>query len=182
MNTQVALLRGINLGPRHKVPMSELKGLAESLRLHNPTTYIQSGNLIFEVDNGDTDFAERLEAALASQFGFEVPVVARSATELVRIARSHPFASLGLEQRFLMVAFLGQAPDVDIHGAIDVADFEPDRYELQGRELYLAYPNGLGRSRLTHDLLQRRLEVRATIRNWRTVLRLAELVSPRIRS
>lgn len=181
MTTQIVLLRGINVASQHRVPMAELRDLASSLELHNPVTYIQSGNLIFDVAAGDTGFAQRLETALAERYGFEVPVVARSREELEQVAREHPLASPGLEDRFLMVAFLDREPDVAMDEAIKADEFEPDRFDQRGWDVYLAYPNGIGRSRLSHGLIQRRLGVRATIRNWRTILRLVELADPRTR-
>lgn len=162
--------------------MAELRRLAESVGLQNPTTYIQSGNLIFDVDSDDDGFADRLERVLAEQFGFDVPVLTRSRAALAGVARSHPLASPGLEERFLMVAFLDSQPDVEIDEVIEQADFAPDLFQQSGKDVYLAYPSGLGRSRLSHDLLQRRLGVRVTIRNWRTILRLVDLSSPESRS
>jgi uncharacterized protein (DUF1697 family) len=64
---------------------------------------------------------------------------------------------------------------VTIEYAIDPEQYLPDRYQLEGRDLYLEYPNGFGRSKLSHSLIERRLEVGATIRNWNTVTKLAEL-------
>lgn len=181
MSTQIALLRGINLGARHKVPMAELRDLATSLELRNPVTYIQSGNLVFDVASDDSDFAERLETALAERYQFEIPVVTRSAQELLGVAHRHPLASPGVEEKFLMVAFLDREPDVAMGDVIDGNDYDPDRFDQRGRDVYLVYPNGIGRSRLSHDLIQRRLEVRATIRNWRTILRLVDLADPQTR-
>lgn len=182
MRTEIALLRGINLGPHHRVPMADLRALAESVGLHDPTSYIRSGNLVFDVDDGDTRFAERLETALSERFGFEIPVVTRSRAELADVAQTHPLASPHLEERFLMVAFLDRRPDVDIHEVMDEEDFAPDRFDLRGRDVFLAYPNGQGRSKLSHDVLQRRLDVRATIRNWKTISKLVELSDPAVRS
>jgi uncharacterized protein (DUF1697 family) len=161
--------------------MEALRGLAESLGLSNPTTYIQSGNLVFDADDDTTRLTRLLESALEQRFGFEIPVVTRTGAELEEVARSHPFTSLGLDERYLMVAFLDREPEVDIGDVLDAEDLQPDRFELSGREVYLAYPNGSGRSRLTHDLLQRRLAVTATIRNRRTILRLLELSRPNSR-
>jgi uncharacterized protein (DUF1697 family) len=155
--------------------MAELRALAKSLNLRNPVTYIQSGNLIFDVAPDDTGFAQRLETALTGRYGFEIPVVTRSADELERLAREHPLASPELEDRFLMIAFLDREPAVAMDEVIDPDEFGPDRFDQRGWDIYLAYPNGIGRSKLSHHLIQRRLGVQATIRNWRTILRLVEL-------
>jgi len=171
----VALLRGINVGGHHRVAMAELREIAQSLGLRNVSTYIQSGNLIFDATPGDSDTPRQLEQALVERFGFEIPVVTRSRAEMEEAARSHPFVDLGLSDSFLMVAFLDREPEVDIEDVLDAREFEPDRFALSGREIFLAYPEGSGRSKLTHELLQRRLGVTATIRNRKTILRLIEV-------
>ena len=77
-----------------------------------------------------------------------------------------------------MVAFLERTPEVRVEEAIDAVEFARDAFEQSGKDVYLAYPNGQGRSKLSHDLLQRRLGVRVTFRNWRTIVRLVELAGP----
>jgi uncharacterized protein (DUF1697 family) len=175
MTTRVALLRGINLGSHKKVPMARLRDLAESLGLSHPRTYVQSGNLVFETDLDEAATVEMLERALRRELGFEVPVISRSAEELAEIASSHPFAELEIDDRFLHVAFLDRVPDQPLDDQIDATQYLPDRFHSEGREIYLAYPTGSGRSKLSHALLEKKLDVSATSRNWRTVSKLAEL-------
>ncbi len=174
-HTKVALLRGINVGGRHRVPMADLRDLAASLGFGDPVTYIQSGNLVFDTHLDDIATVATLASALEDRFGFPVPVMVRSAAELGAVAASHPFAALELEPRFLMVAFLDRVPTVD--AVIDAASYLPDRFTIDGREVYLAYPNGSGRSKLNHTLLEGRLGASATIRNWPSVTTLAELAA-----
>ena len=178
MTTLIAFLRGINVGGHNKVPMAELRDLAGSIGLANPSTYIQSGNLVFESAHDHEEVRARLESALESHFGFEIPVVLRTRADLDRVAQSHPFLSLGLTDSHLMVAFLGREPEAVAREALDTAEFEPDSFVLAGREVFLAYPNGSGRSKLSQSLLERRLGVTVTIRNRRTVLRLIEMSNP----
>ncbi|MGD2051732.1 MAG: DUF1697 domain-containing protein [Acidimicrobiia bacterium] len=176
-HTKVALLRGINVGGHRRVPMDDLRDVAAGIGFGDPVTYIQSGNLVFDADLDEEASVTALAAALADRFGFDVSVVVRSAAELAAVAASHPFDGLDLEARFLMVAFLDRAPTVDVATAIDPDSYLPDRFTIEGREVYLAYPNGSGRSKLNHTLLERRLQVGATVRNWPTVTTLAALAT-----
>lgn len=179
MTTRVVLLRGINVSGHKKVPMADLRGIASSLGLLEPETYVQSGNLIIGTELDENDLADRIRAAIADRFGFDVAVISRSGDEFADIAGSHPYENLGLDDRLLHVAFLDRAPDGDMGALIDAAEYEPDRFETDGREVYLAYPNGSGRSKLNHTLLERVLGVTVTTRNWRTVTKLAEMTRAR---
>jgi len=175
MTTRVALLRGINLGAHKKVPMARLRAVAEDLGLTHPRTYVQSGNLVFETDLDEAATVVLLEGALRREFTFEIPVISRSADEMADVASSHPFGELAIDDRLLHVAFLDRAPDQPLDDQIDATKYLPDRFHCDGREIYLAYPTGSGRSKLSHALLERKLGVSATSRNWRTVSKLVEL-------
>lgn len=179
MTVWVALLRGINLGSHNKVPMEELRDLAEEIDLLEPETYLRSGNLIAESDLEEREVAAALTSAIQELFGLAVPVICRSGDEVARISSTHPFSYFGLDERMLHVAFLDREPEGDIDVLIDAEQYEPDRFEAHGREVYLAYPNGSGRSKLNHSLLERRLGVSVTSRNWSTVSSLAGMVAGR---
>lgn len=179
MTIRVALLRGINLAGKRKVPMGRLRELAAEVGLDHPETHVQSGNLVFATDLDETEAVDALESALHREFGFEVPVICRSAGEIEAVSSGHPFSDLGLDDRLLQVAFLDRPPDKAVESLIEADEFAPDRFEGAGREVYLAYPDGSARSKLGHALLESRLGVSATLRNWRTVSRLAEMAASR---
>lgn len=179
MTTWAALLRGINLGGHNKVPMGELREVVEELGLTNAETYLRSGNLVIDSDLPESALARALQDGIEERFGLEVPVICRSARQLGQIASTHPFSSLGLDDRLLHVAFLDREPGEKLDDLIDPADYLPDRLHSDGRDIYLAYPNGSGRSKLSHSLLESRLGVSVTARNWRTVTKLAEMVEKR---
>jgi uncharacterized protein (DUF1697 family) len=174
----VALLRGINVGGRHKVPMAELRSAVEGLGHASVATYINSGNVLFETDRAEADVVSELTAVLADRFGFAIPVVVRSAAELAALPSVHPLAAHA-EVKLQLVAFLDAAPAAEAIAAFDYERFLPDRLQVLGREAYLAYPDGSGRSKLTLDVIERALDVTATGRNWLTVNKLRELCAER---
>lgn len=159
--------------------MGRLRELAAEIGLDHPETHIQSGNLVFATDLDETGTVRSLESALHNEFGFEVPVICRSADEIEAISSAHPFSDLGLDDRLLQVAFLDRSPDQPVESLIAAEDHAPDRFRGAGREVYLAYPDGSARSKLGHALLESRLGVSATLRNWRTVSKLAEMAVSR---
>jgi uncharacterized protein (DUF1697 family) len=179
VTTCVILLRGINVGGRNRLPMADLRELAESMGLDEPSTYVQSGNLLARTGLEESDVVGSLQDAISERFGLEVPVIFRSGQEFSDIASAHPYSGLGLDDRFLQVAFLDRTPAKEMEALVDAADYEPDRFHQVGREIYLAYPDGSGRSRLNHSLLERRLGVTVTARNWRTIQKLAEMLGDR---
>jgi uncharacterized protein (DUF1697 family) len=169
----VALLRGINLGARNKVPMAELRRLLEEDGYGDVRTYIQSGNVLFTTKASSRDaLARRLERTVEDAFGVSSRVVLRTFEEIVGVASSHPFGDDGSKTH---VAFLGQKPRAADVRALEQLEIAPDRFELAGSDVYLHYPNGVQGSQLSGAVLERHLRVPATVRNWRTVTRLAEM-------
>jgi uncharacterized protein (DUF1697 family) len=167
----VALLRGINVGGKNKVPMAELRRLFEETGCGSVSSYIQSGNVLFTYESPDrAALARQLERAVEESFGVANPIVLRTFAELGRIVRGHPF---GADSSQTYVAFLVREPE-DAH-VLESLDVAPDRFEVVGDDVYLYYPNGVTGARLGGAVLERRLGVAATLRNWRTVTRLAEL-------
>jgi uncharacterized protein (DUF1697 family) len=178
----VALLRGINVGGHRKLPMADLRALLEHLGYGDVATYIQSGNAVFTTNAEEPVIVEAVSAAILARFGFEVPVIVRTRDELAAIAASHPFESAQAgrgetDETKLHVTFLAEAPDRVRLPGLDAATFAPDEVALDGRELYIHYAEGAGRSKLTTDAVERALGTSATARNWRTVRRLAEMLS-----
>ena len=174
--TFVALLRGVNLAGRNKVPMAELRSALESLGLEDVVTYIQSGNVVFRSGGGGArELAGRMERAIADAFGIEVAVLLRTPAELAKVAAGNPFLQHGADPSKLHVVFLGGKPGKTAAARLDPERSPPDEFELSGRELYLHLPNGFGRSKLTLDYVERSLGVAATARNWRTLTKLIDL-------
>ncbi len=173
----VALLRGVNVGGKNKLPMADLRDIFTAAGCSAVQTYIQSGNVVFEAA---PELAERLPEIVAQairrRFGYETAVVVRSGEDLRQVAASNPFDTSG-DPRFLQVAFLEDAPSAEAVSRLDPERSPPDAFAVQGRNVYLHYPNGVARSRLTNEYLAAQLQTASTMRNWRTVLTLLEMVS-----
>jgi uncharacterized protein (DUF1697 family) len=176
--TYVALLRGINVGGHQKIRMADLRTLMERLGHVSVETYLQSGNAVFRSSRkSDAALASAMEEAIAAELGLTVSVLVRTGAELARVVDGTPYGDRGADMKQLHVAFLSAAPTAAAVKKLDAAQFAPDELEVAGREVYLHYPDGLGRSKLTNAVLERRLGVAATMRNWRTVTTLAELAA-----
>jgi uncharacterized protein (DUF1697 family) len=176
---QVALLRGINVGGKNRLAMATLRRMFEDAGAREVETYIQSGNVVFAAPSKLTArITDEVRRAIAGELGLDIPLVLRSAAELLEIAGDeHPFATEVTDAKLLMVGFLDRKPS-----AAKLATFDPrarspgDHVELRGREVYLAFPNGSGRSKLDATWLDRNLGVTSTWRNWLTVQKLATMV------
>ncbi|MGH9319542.1 MAG: DUF1697 domain-containing protein [Vicinamibacteria bacterium] len=172
----VALLRGINLGGKNKVPMKNLTAMFAEAGCSDAKTYIRSGNVVYRASEA---LARRLPdliaVGIADRLGFRAPVVTRTAAELRGVARRNPFLRAGADVGTLHVAFLADRPLRASIAALDVDRSPPDRFAVLGREIYLHCPHGYGRSKLTNQYFDSKLATTSTVRNWRTVLRLIEM-------
>lgn len=156
--------------------MAELRALLSSLGFEDVETYIQSGNVVFRSPTSDEDaVVAKLEREIARAFDVTPAVLLRTPGELQTIAASNPFLTGKADLSKLHVVFLERAPAASATGELDPDRSPPDEFALQGRELYLHLPNGAGRSKLTLDYLERVLGVRATQRNWNTLVKLLAL-------
>lgn len=173
----VALLRGINVGTGTRVPMAEVRALAEGLGLTDVATYVQSGNVVFTVPSlHEAQLASSFETAIASAFTVQSKVLIRTESQLAGVAAAHPFEADEPRPAMLHVVFLRDARSRDDLASLDPARSPGDRFVLTGRELYLHYAKGSGRSKLTLDYIERRLGTVGTARNWNTVQKLVEMV------
>jgi uncharacterized protein (DUF1697 family) len=172
----VALLRGINLGARNKVPMAELRSLMADVGAEDVKTYVQSGNVVFRSAIARAELVRRIEEEVRARFRIDVDVVLCTKAELTRVIAGNPFTADEAEPTRLHVTFLAQAPDRGRIAELDGDEFAPDRFHVTRAAVYLHTPGGYGRTKLSNTYFERKLGVRATTRNWRTVTTLAELV------
>jgi uncharacterized protein (DUF1697 family) len=173
----VALLRGINLGVHNRVSMPDLRALFASLGAEDVATHVQSGNVIFKSADGPGKLTETIEKRIRRHLGLSVTVLLRTRAQLAKVLAGNPYANGGKASTKLHVTFLAAKPDIARVRALDPERAEPDEFQVVGQEIYLHCPNGYGRSKLTNAYFEKQLGVGTTTRNWKTVTKLAELVS-----
>ncbi|HEV7210989.1 MAG TPA: DUF1697 domain-containing protein [Blastococcus sp.] len=169
----VALLRGINVGRARQVDMPRLREVLTDRGHGAVRTHLRSGNVVLESPLPEPELARELTAAIAAEFGMDVPVVVRSAAELAAVLATDPFGSIATDPSRYSVTFLPREPGADLVAALPPAD--GGEYRVAGRELYLWLPDGLTNSPMGSWKWDRLLGVPGTNRNWNTVSRLAEL-------
>ena len=178
MTTFVSLFRGINVGGHQAIRMNELKDLHESLGLKDVVTYIQSGNVVFTSDDvGVAQLSRHIEDGFAKKFGFHVKVFVRTSAEFREIIENNPFQNQPMkESKWVVVLFLATHPESTAQEELQKAYAGPEEFYLTGQELYIYYPNGIGRSKLTLPFIEKKLKTMGTGRNWNTILQLQKLI------
>jgi uncharacterized protein (DUF1697 family) len=172
----VVLLRGINVGGRGKLSMPDLRPACTSIGCTNVSTYIQSGNVVLDSELSADQLTAALEPAINEVAGFTPRVVVRSPGELAEALAGNPYPDT--DERFVHIGFLSAAPTGQALADLGDVDVSPEGYRIVGRELYLNYVEGAGRSkRLAKIPFERKLGVALTARNLRTVRKLVELSS-----
>lgn len=159
------------------IKMDELRALYESLGLEKPRTYIQSGNVVFL--SGERNLAQlagKIEKAIEEKFGFRTEVVLRTASELRDTLAANPFAGRpGLEPAKLLVTFLRDDPGEEMRTQINAMKADPEEIRAQGREIYIYFPDGMGRTKLQLKGFGKGAENPGTGRNLNTVRKLLEI-------
>jgi uncharacterized protein (DUF1697 family) len=176
----VALLRGVNLGPHHRISMEPLREVYQSAGLADVRTLLQSGNVVFKTSARGLDrLAARLESVFEAKFGFHSDVFLRTAPELHEVASACPFAGrAGCDPARLAVTFLAVAPDEAARARLAAVQGIAEEVHAGARELYIYYPNGMARPQLTPAMLNKAIgKVSSTSRNWNTVTKLVEMTS-----
>lgn len=179
MDKKIAILRGINVGGRRKILMADLRILFEDLGFTDVETYIQSGNVIFKYDNklNDTEIGDKIENAISDQYGFEVPVLVRSAKEWEQSVQNNPFYQTKEEDvTQLHLTFLKEKPTSENQLKTESYNYEPDQFVIKGKDVFIFCHGKYHQSKLTNKFFEKKLKVSATTRNWKTVLKLLELV------
>ncbi len=179
MTTYIALLRGINVGGHKLVAMADLRELMTGMGFKDPQSLLQSGNLVFRSRAQSTGKLEQLlEAETKKRLSFETHFFVRTAQEWQSVIARNPFP--GEAERnpgHLVVMFFKNAPDAGAVRALQGIITGSEVIRPEGRQGYIIYPDGQGRSRLTNALIESKLGTRGTARNWNTVLKLSTLTS-----
>lgn len=183
----VAMLRGVNVGGHNQIKMEALRALCESLGLRDAQTYVQSGNVVFRTtkvrttevrteERNLTALARRMEDAIEQSFGFRPAVIVRTTTQLRDAVAKNPFARRrGIDPGKLLVTFLVDEPSAESRGKVLKIKADPEELFVDGREVYIYFPNGMGRTKLSWPTIANMLGTSGTGRNWTSVTKLLEM-------
>ena len=177
MAVVISLLRGVNVGGHHKIKMDALRALYQSLGLRDAQTYVQSGNVICRTEKQDLALlAKRIENGIERSFGFRPAVIVRTTSELRDVIARNPFAMRrGLDPSRLLVIFLASDPGPEARDKVLRIKTDPEELRIDGRELYIYYPNGIARPKLSWAVIEKTLKTSGTGRNWNSVTKLLEM-------
>jgi uncharacterized protein (DUF1697 family) len=174
----VALLRGINVGGKNMLPMKDLAAMFVAAECADVVTYIQSGNVVFSArDKVVAGLGAGIAKQVEKRFGLRVPVVLRTAAEIDAVILGNPFLKAGVSEETLLVCFLADLPGKDLVAGLDAGRSAPDKFAVVGREIYMQLVKGVAGTKLTNAYFDSRLKTESTMRNWRTVLKLAEMLA-----
>ncbi|HMU32269.1 MAG TPA: DUF1697 domain-containing protein [Pyrinomonadaceae bacterium] len=191
----IALLRGINVGGNTMIKMAELKASFETLGLGNVVSYVNSGNLAFDVPREsalqkpavqkparskgtyevETALISVIEKAIEKAFAKSIPVMIREQTDILRIIEANPFAGQFESHKEMHVLFLNDNVTKEANAFLAENVPPPERFAVHGREIYCHLPMGVADSYLGRGVFEKKLKIAVTARNWRTVEKLAVL-------
>lgn len=177
-STYVALLRGINVGGKNKLPMAELRAALTGDRIDRVSTYIQSGNIVLASTFSAAELEAQLERTLDQEFSLRIDVVVRSATQWERYLGDNPYPQEAQEAPKQTQLGLSQRPPArDAAHALQQLATRGERVRLVEDGLWIHYPNGIGESKLTSAVMDRCVGSSVTARNWRTVRKLGDMIT-----
>jgi uncharacterized protein (DUF1697 family) len=171
MPVLISMLRGINLGSHNRIKMDALRALYESLKLQDPQTYVQSGNVIFRTKERNTsELARKIQSAIEKKLGCSPDVILRTTDEMRRAVAANPFPEkVKDEPGKVLVTFLAAEPPGEAAAKLAELKKYPEELRVKGREMYIYFPNGAGRSKLPWSAVEKMLKVTGTARNWNSV-------------
>ena len=177
MKIYIAFLRGINVSGKHKIPMAELRELCDGLKFEEVKTYIQSGNVVFKSELQNTSELEALiSKAILKSFGFEVPVIVKTTSQLHDILNDNPFESEDeIIRKQVYFVLLNEVSKVEELTTFKAESYENEEFLISDNCIYLKCKVGYGKAKLNNNLIERKLKILATTRNYRTMHKLLEL-------
>ncbi|MEQ9262336.1 MAG: DUF1697 domain-containing protein [Owenweeksia sp.] len=179
MKNYVALLRGINVSGQKKMPMAILRQQLEELGFQNVETYIQSGNVVFRSsENSISQLAAIIHNMILQEYDFDVPVLVLTATKIKETIENNPFLpEKEGNAKDLYVTFLEGVPEPSHLEKLNIVNSGRDQFMVKENVIYLHCPDGYGRTRLNNNFIENKLKLKATTRNWKTTLKLLEMVN-----
>jgi uncharacterized protein (DUF1697 family) len=174
MPVVIAMLRGVNVGGHNKIKMETLRALCVSLKLEDPRTYVQSGNVIFRTKEKNLPaLGKKIQAAIERTLEFRPEIIFRTTDELRQAIANTPFpANRGLEPGKILITFLSGEPTKEARAMLQTLKAHPEELHLKGRELYIYFPNGAGTSKLPWSTVAKLLKTEGTARNWNSVTKM----------
>ncbi|NUM49732.1 MAG: DUF1697 domain-containing protein [Flavobacteriales bacterium] len=179
MTTYISILRGINVSGQKLIKMDRLRELYQNIGFNNVTTYVQSGNVVFQSNNSDVgNLKQKISQQIQKNFEFEVPVIVLTINELSLIINNNPFKNnLKKEHTHLYVTFLSSKPKYCEKEIIESKIQKEEEICFSEKAIYLYCPNGYGRTKLNNNFLEATLKVVATTRNWKTTNELFKMAN-----
>ena len=165
--------RGINVGKINRVPMAELCALLEDAGFGDVLSIGQSGNIIVTASRPEEKVCASVRALMASAFGVDVPVMARSADEIRAILDANPLLDVATDGSKDLAIFLSTAPSQAQAAALEAEDFSPEVVRIHDRTAFVWARDGVKAMRVSHTALEKRFRVTATARNWNTLEKIA---------
>jgi uncharacterized protein (DUF1697 family) len=177
MPVLICFLRAINVGGHAKIKMDALRALFVSLKFAEPRTYLQSGNVVFQTSERNPELvAKRIKQAISKKFGCSPEIMLRSVANLRAVVANNPFAKrTGIVPGKLLVFFLAAQPAGNAAVSLRQLAIQPEELHLIGRELFIYFPNGVGKSKLPWARLDKALQAPGTGRNWNSVTKVLQI-------
>ncbi len=177
MPVLISMLRAVNLGNHNKIKMETLRALYSSLKFDHPQTYLQSGNVIFQTSERQLDVvAKRIQSGIEKKFACRTDIILRTTAELRSVVAKNPFAKRpNIEPSKLLIAFLARDPGDAARKTLEEQKFAPEELHVSGRELYIYFPDGIGKSKLPWPRIYKILNTPGTGRNWTSVTKMLEM-------
>ena len=169
----ITLLRGINVSGKKKIKMADLRTLLTESGLEAVSTYIQSGNIVCQFDQSASNLSQHISSTIQKAYGYEVEVFSYSPTYFEESISQNPYGEDKIGRCY--VTFLSEVPQAELVTSLQENDYSPEEWHLVGDRIYFYSPQGYGRAKMNNNFFEKKLKVKATTRNWRTVLKMKEM-------
>ena len=177
MKQYALLIRGVNVGTKNSMPMTELRSMLAGIGCTGVQTYVQSGNAVFDAPLGEAALTKAIEKMLSDYMGRPIAIALRTLVQLNAIIEKNPFTHIATVPKYLCVTFLSHVPSRSELAALYAQAWTPEQVEVVGKQIYTWHPNGQGRSPLAAALGKLKLRGAVTTRNWNTVLELKRMLN-----
>jgi uncharacterized protein (DUF1697 family) len=172
MKTYIALLRGINVGGHKKILMFDLRSHMETAGFTKVQTYIQSGNIVFQASER-AGISEKISEMIQDEYQFEVPVIVKTASEIASILSHCPFSEDKKEKSYFIL--VKENPSEENIKEANILSSPEEEFYITDHCVYIHYAKGAGDAKLGINFFEKKLKVKATARNYRTMVKLLAL-------